>query len=69
MLRSRAATTIEPINAPLLIASLPELARLFRNLEIDGDAVVDRDGRRKAGLRVETGTHPLVGTRYRLVTR
>lgn len=68
MLRARAGTTVSPIDVELLIAALPELARLWRGLEFHNGMVIDRRGRRREGLRVEAGTHPHTGTRYRIVT-
>jgi hypothetical protein len=68
VLRARAGVTISPIDSALLIAALPELARRWRGLEFHNGMVIDRRGRRREGLRVETGTHPRAGTRYRIVT-
>jgi hypothetical protein len=60
--------TVLPIDSVLLIAALPELARRWRRLEFHNGMVIDRRGRRREGLRVEAGTHPRAGTRYRIVT-
>jgi hypothetical protein len=68
VLRARAGTTVSPIDAELLVAALPELARQWRSLEFHNGMVIDRRGRRREGLRVEAGTHPHTGTRYRIVT-
>jgi hypothetical protein len=68
MLRSRGATTVDAVDTKLLVAAVPELIKRWRALEFHRGMVIDRDGRRREGLQVESGTHPRAGTRYRVVT-
>jgi hypothetical protein len=50
------------------VAALPALARRWRGLRFEqGVYVHAADGRRREGLRIERGSHPLAGTTYRLV--
>ena len=63
MLRLHARVAIPPVDTRNLINALPVFLDLWRGLRFD-PSVVDRDGRRREGLRVEAGTHPRPGTRY-----
>ena len=63
MLRLHARVAIPPVDTRNLIAALPVFLDLWRGLRFD-PAVLDRDGRRREGLRVVVGTHPRPGTRY-----
>jgi hypothetical protein len=63
MLRLHARVTVPPVDTRNLVAALPIFLDLWRGLRFD-PAVLDRDGRRREGLRVAAGTHPRPGTRY-----
>jgi hypothetical protein len=70
MLRVGAQTELRAIDFRPLVAALPALARRWRGLRFDQGVYVDAaDGRRREGLRIEHGAHPLAGTSYRLVLR
>ena len=70
MVRIGAQTELSAIDFRPLVAALPALARRWRGLRFEQGVYVHAgDGRRREGLRVERGAHPLVGTSYRLVVR
>ena len=70
MFQVGAHTELSAIDFRPLVAALPALARRWRGLRFEqGVYVHAADGRRREGLRVERGSHPLVGTSYRLVLR
>lgn len=65
----RASRTIRPVDL-LTVARVPRaLLRQWMQLTFDDGVLVDAAGVRRAGVRVEAGTHPRPGTRYVLVTQ
>jgi hypothetical protein len=63
MLRLHSRVETPPVDTRNLLAALPMFLGLWRGLRFD-PAVLDRDGRRREGLRVVAGSHPRPGTRY-----
>jgi hypothetical protein len=63
----RSSATTAPVDLPALVAALPALAARWRALKFESGVLTLDDGTRRPGLTLEAGTHPLPGTRYRVV--